>query len=74
MVFTTMYIKERNNMRLFRKTLKRLQSLEEELGVVFVRKDGWEEHQTDSDAYGRTFQNRLKAVEDFIKDIEKKEK
>lgn len=53
---------------------ERVQSLEEKLGIVFVRKDDWDEHQADSEAYSNTFERRLKNVEEFVKDNDKKGK
>ncbi len=64
-------------MKLFKrknKVLDRLRSLEEHVGAVFVNKDDYSEHQADSEAWGKTLENRLKQVEEFVKETKKGKK
>lgn len=63
-------------MSLFRRRSlrKRLRSLEEHVGAVYVHKDDYSEHQADSEAWVTTIERRLKAVEEFVKENTKKGK
>lgn len=57
-----------------RNSLKnRLQSLEEYIGVVYVHKPDFSEHQPDSDEWGSTLVRRIKAVEEHAKENQKEE-
>lgn len=51
---------------------KRLQSLEEHIGAVYVRKDGYGEHQADSQSWSSSIERRLKDVEEFVKESKQK--
>lgn len=55
---------------------RRVESLEEFLGAVFVLKPGYDyaEHQADSEAYGNTVGRRLKDIEEFVKENKKGKK
>ena len=61
-------------MKLFKKTLTRLQSLEDKVGLIFVRRDGYDEHQVDTESYGNTLEKRIARIEEYIKDNTKGKK
>jgi len=61
-------------MKLFNKTLTRLQSLEEKIGLLYIHRDDYSEHIADTESYGHTLEKRIAQIEEYIKDNTKGKK